>query len=323
MVNVSERYIKISDLEQVEGIGKKTIQKIKETLLRKESDNENTNYKTTFDLPLNNFYVSDSVQWMKENLPSNFIDLTITSPPYNSLRKYEGFKFDYQEMIKELYRVTKEGGIVVWIVADQTINGSETGTSFRQALFAKDVGFNLHDTMIWRKPNPTPKDPKCLRYYDAFEYMFIFSKGKPKTCNYIKEKTKNSGKKFGSAPMKRADGSARIDRTLKLKDSKVKEYKIKSNVWDFPIGSGVSKDKIAFKHPAIFPEQLVKDHILTWSDEGDIIFDPMCGSGTTCKMAFLNNRKFIGVDVSEKYIKEICIPRLEKYGWKQYAGDKT
>ena len=258
----------------------------------------------------------DCLEGMKL-LPNECIDLTVTSPPYDNLRKYKGFEWDFEATAKELYRVTKKGGVVVWVVGDATIKGSETGTSFRQALYFKEIGFNLHDTMIWLKPNPTPTDPKCLRYYNAFEYMFIFSKGKPKTCNYIKEKSKNAGKEFGSAPMKRADGSNRDDRTEKLKGVKIKDYKIKSNVWEYAIGSGVSKDKIAFKHPAIFPEKLAQDHILSWSNEGDIVFDPMCGSGTTCKMAYLNKRNFIGVDISEEYINEICIPRLKQYGWKE------
>lgn len=257
---------------------------------------------------------------MRENIPDNFVDLTVTSPPYDDLRKYNGFIFDYYGMFKELYRITKDGGIVVWVIGDKTEKGSETGTSFKHALCAKEVGFNLHDTMIWLKPNPTPRDPKCLRYYDAFEYMFVFSKGKPKTCNYIKEQSKTAGRDFGSAPMKRIDGTSRDDRTEKLKNTKVKEYKIKSNVWEYPIGSGVSKDKIAFKHPAIYPEQLVQDHITSWTNEGDIVFDPMCGSGTTCKVAYLNKRNFIGIDISEEYINEICKPRLNLYGWEEKSN---
>lgn len=255
-------------------------------------------------------------------MPDNFVDLTVTSPPYDDLRDYKGFIFDYQSMFRELHRITKPGGVVVWVVCDATINGSETGTSFRQALYARDnAGFNLHDTMIWEKPNPTPTDPKCNRYYNAFEYMFVLSKGKPKNCNYIKERSKNAGKKFGKAPMKRKDGTNRDDRTEKLKHAKIGDYKIKKNLWNYPIGSGVSRDKIAFNHPAIFPEQLAKDHIISWSNEGDLVFDPMCGAGTTCKMAWLNNRNFIGVDISQEYINEICIPRLQQYGWVE-GGDK-
>lgn len=197
---------------------------------------------------------------------------------------------------------------------DKTDKGTETGTSFKHALYAKEgAKFNLHDTMIYQKKSCVYPDKN--KYNNIFEYMFVFSKGKPKTCNYIKEKSKTAGRNFGSAPMKRPDSSNRDDRTEKLKNTKVKEYKIKSNVWKYPIGSGISKDKISFKHPAIFPEKLAEDHILSWSNEGDIILDPMCGAGTTCKMAWLNKRNFIGIDISEEYINDICKPRLKQYGW--------
>ena len=261
-------------------------------------------------LEINKIYNMDNVEGMKM-LPNECIDLTVTSPPYDNLRKYKGYEWDFEGVARELYRVTKQGGVAVWVVGDATIKGSETGTSFRQALYFKEIGFNLHDTMIWLKPNPTPTDPKCLRYYNAFEYMFIFSKGKPKTCNYIKEKSKNAGKEFGSAPMKRADGSNRDDRTEKLKGVKIKDYKIKSNVWEYAIGSGVSKDKIAFKHPAIFPEKLAQDHIISWSNPNDIILDPFMGSGTTAKMALLNNRHFIGFEISKEYC-DIANERISK-----------
>lgn len=250
---------------------------------------------------------------MQENMPSDFVDLTITSPPYDNLRNYNGFKFDYKAMLEELYRVTKGGGVVVWVVNDATINGSETGTSFRHALYAMDIGFNLHDTMIYAKNNPVPQS-KTKRYTNAFEYMFIFSKGKPKTFNPIKEKCKYAGQ-VNTGTYRLPDG------TTKRKygyGNKYKENKVKGNIWTYKIGyMKTTKDKVAFKHPAQFPEQLAEDHVLSWSNEGDIVFDPMCGSGTTCKMAYLNNRNFIGIDMSEEYINEVCIPRLKKYGWNE------
>ena len=274
-----------------------------------------TNYDEKLDEQSNiDLRQGDCLELMKD-IPDGSVDMIVTSPPYDNLRSYNGNlnwgDHVWKPVITELYRVLADGGVVVWVVGDATIKGSETGTSFRQALYFKEIGFNLHDTMIWLKPNPTPTDPKCLRYYNAFEYMFIFSKGKPKTCNYIKEKSKNAGKEFGSAPMKRADGSNRDDRTEKLKGVKIKNYKIKSNVWEYAIGSGVSKDKIAFKHPAIFPEQLAQDHILSWSNENDIVLDCFMGSGTTGKMAKLLNRNFIGIELDEEYF-EIAKKRIEE-----------
>lgn len=152
------------------------------------------------------------------------------------------------------------------------------------------------------------------RYEQKFEYMFIFSKGKPKTFNPILEECKYAGSNKRARTF-RQTGEDLMETHDK---SEVKEYKIKGNVWFYSTGYQKStKDKIAFNHPAVFPEQLVLDHILSWSNEGDIVLDCMCGSGTVPKMAWLNNRNFIGVDMSEEYINEICIPRLKSYGWKE------
>jgi DNA modification methylase len=265
-------------------------------------------------IELNNFYIGESAIFMRNNIPDDFVDLTVTSPPYDNLRTYKGFIFDYKNMLKELYRITKSGGVVVWVVGDATINGSETGTSFKQALYAKEeVGFNLHDTMIYHKINPIPI--KQNRYYPCFEYMFILSKGKPKTFNPIMRESLSAGTKV------RARQRSGVDSYIKKPTGKnsTKEYSIEYNLWSYKVGSvgQTSKDKIAYKHPAQFPEQLALDHILSWSNEGDVVLDPMCGSGTTCKMAYLNNRNFIGIDMSEEYINDICIPRLNSYGWQQ------
>lgn len=254
----------------------------------------------------NNFYIAESAIFMRENILDNFIDLTVTSPPYDDLRKYNGFIFDYQSMFKELYRVTKDGGVVVWVVGDATIKGSETGTSFKHALYAKEVGFNLHDTMIYYKNNPIPTGGD--RYHQYFEYMFCFSKGKPKIFNPIMEECKYKG--LANMKNRGKDGNLEYIKIPRTETKKV------GNVFFYSIGGGIStKDKIAFKHPAIFPEELVKDHILSWSNEGDIILDPMCGAGTTCKMTYINNRNFIGIDMSREYINDIAIPRLQQYGW--------
>lgn len=259
---------------------------------------------------LNKFYVGESAQWMKDNLENDYIDLTVTSPVYDNLRKYKGYSFNFEEIAKELFRVTKPGGVVVWVVGDATIKGSETCTSFKQAIYFKEVcGFNLHDTMVWEKTKPMPMDPRNMRYYQSFEFMFILTKGKCKTCNYIKIPCKHAGKK-AVCYSRVQDGSLRLDRKEKTKNHIVNETKIKGNIWQY--SNITNKD-----HPAIFPEKLAEDHILSWSNENDIVFDCFVGSGTTAKMAYLNNRKFIGVDMSEEYVNEICIPRLEMCGWEK------
>jgi len=224
-----------------------------------------------------------------------FIDLTITSPPYDNLRDYKGYSFDFESIAKELYRVTKEGCVVVWIVGDATIKGSETGTSFKQALYFKEIGFNLHDTMIYKKNSP-PLTHK--RYEQNFEYMFILCKGKIKTFNPIYRK--KIYKDTRTETQNRREKNGEFSKGFR---SKAKET-IKGNVWKYSVGGGIStKDKIAFKHPAIFPEQLVKEHIYSWSNEGDLIYDCFMGSGTTAKMAHLQKRNWIGSEISKEYTK--------------------
>lgn len=261
-------------------------------------------------LELNKFYVGESVQFMKENISSDFVDLTVTSPPYDDLRKYNGFTFDYKAVLDELYRVTKNGGVVVWVVGDKTDKGSKTLTSYEQALYAKSIGFKVYDVIIYEKTSPSP--PHKNRYFNSFEYTFIFSKGLPKTINILKDrKNKTGGTKSGVLTRRELDGTLTTKKSIEIQ-----EYGVRTNVWTYDVGNNkTTLDKVAYKHPAIFPDKLAKDHILSWSNEYDIILDCMCGSGTVPKMAYLNNRNFIGIDMSAEYIEEICIPRLIEYGW--------
>ena len=238
-------------------------------------------------------------------MDDNFIDLTVTSPPYDNLRKYNGYSFDFENIAKELYRVTKDGGIVVWIVGDATIKGSETGTSFRQALYFKEIGFNLNDTMIYRKLNYLPVT--SCRYEPQFEYMFILSKGKVKTFNPIMKPNKSAGNKGGTH---RHNGND-LEK-LHTNNGIIKKEGRRTNVWDVACGSMNSKDKISFKHPATFPEKLANDHIISWSNEEDIVYDCFMGSGTTAKMCVLNNRKYIGSEISKEYV-DLANERLIKY----------
>lgn len=254
---------------------------------------------------LNNIHLMDCVQGMKM-LPNGVIDLTVTSPPYDDLRNYKGYSFSFEDVVKELYRVTKDGGIVVWVVGDKTYKGSESGTSFKQALFFKEVGFNLHDTMIYEKDSIS--FPEKNRYYQIFEYMFIFSKGKPNTVNLLRDRKNKwfNGKKAIKGRYRTTNG----ERITHNKQNLLQEYGVRFNIWRIPNGHQKSTmDKIAFEHPAIFPEKLVNDHILSWSNEGDIVFDPFMGSGTTAKMARLNKRKWIGFEVAEEYV-DIAYKRL-------------
>jgi DNA modification methylase len=226
------------------------------------------------------------------------VDLVVTSPPYDNLRNYNGYAFDYAGIAKELYRVTKPGGVVVWVVGDATINGSETGTSFKQALTFMELGWNLHDTMIFRKRNPIPQIYR-KRYTNEFEYMFVFSKGSAKTHNPIMVDSLHAGLKLNGTTYK--NYSKNIQQRSKMAKP-VKDHKIKGNIWEYVVGKN-KEDQEAKGHPAPFPCQLAEDHILSWSNEGDVVLDPMCGSGTTCKMAKKLRRNFTGIDISEEYCR--------------------
>ena len=237
-------------------------------------------------MKINKIYNESCLDTMAK-MQDNFIDLTVTSPPYDGLRTYNGYSFPFEDIAKELYRITKKGGVVVWVVADKVNKGSESGTSFKQALYFKECGFNLHDTMIWHKPNAMPQVDKT-RFTQSFEYMFVFTKGKPKTAKPLKTPTKNGGKFLS-----RGDGNS--ENINKAGGNKVAKERIAFNVYNLSVGGK------NYGHPAIFPEQLANDHIISWSNENDLIYDPFMGSGTTAKMAKINNRNYIGSEMSSKY----------------------
>lgn len=224
-----------------------------------------------------------------KTLPNSSIDLVLTSPPYDNLRYYNGYTFNFEGIAKELYRIIKDGGVVVWVVGDATIKGSETGTSFKQALYFKEIGFNLHDTMLFHKKNYIPLTHN--RYEQCFEYMFVFSKGKPKTFNGIKIPT--LGVTGGGGNLFNKDGTKRSFNSPRG----VNKEKLLTNIFTYATGQERNG------HPAVFPAKLAEDHIISWSNEGDVVLDPMCGSGTTCKMAKKNNRNYIGIEVSQEYCK--------------------
>ena len=255
-------------------------------------------------MKLNTIYNENCLDTMKR-MQDNFIDLTVTSPPYDNLRTYNGYSFDFESIAKELYRVTKKGGVVVWVVGDATIEGSETGTSFKQALYFKEIGFNLNDTMIYRKLNYLPVT--SCRYEPQFEYMFILSKGKLKTFNPIMKPNTSAGAKGGTHRHNGED----LEK-LHTNNGVINKLGRKTNVWDIACGSINSKDKISFEHPATFPEKLANDHIISWSNEGDLVYDCFMGSGTTAKMAHLQKRNWIGSEMSKEYV-EIANKRLKPY----------
>ncbi|MDX9990771.1 MAG: site-specific DNA-methyltransferase [Anaerolineales bacterium] len=255
---------------------------------------------------INKIIEGNCVEVMK-NFDSNAIDLTLTSPPYDNLRTYKGFVFPFEDIAKELFRITKDGGVVVWVVGDATIHRTETGTSFKQALYFREIGFNLHDTMIFQKQNPVPQLYR-KRYSNIFEYMFVFSKGEVKTHNPIMIDCLHAGLELNGTTYKNySKGEQKREKLAKP----VKSKKIKGNIWEYVVGKK-AEDQEAQGHPAPFPSALAKDHIISWTNKGDIVLDPMCGSGTTCKSAFQLGRKYIGIDISREYC-HVARERIRQY----------
>jgi len=246
-------------------------------------------------LPLDTIICGDNCEVMR-TMPSESIDLVVTSPPYDDLRTYGGHSWDFYGVAWNLKRLLKPGGVMVWVVADQVEDGSETGTSLRQALHFQSIGLNLHDTMIYQK-NSYPFPP-TNRYYQQSEYMFVLSKGSPKTFNGLVQATKWRKETDEVSTTRQPDGS-----TKEMKYEKGKETRLRDNVWQVDTGfMRTTDDKIAYKHPAMFPEALARDHILSWSNESDVVLDPFSGSGTTAKMAKYNGRRFIGIEVNPEYV---------------------
>ena len=271
---------------------------------------KNINNDNFYDLFGNKIIEGDSQSLLKK-LPGNCIDLIVTSPPYDDLRDYEKkviWDFNKFKLIaKELYRVMKDGGTIVWVVGDKTKNGNKSLTSFKQSIYFQEIGFNIYDVIVYDKAGSGPPHPN--RYFNTFEYMFIISKGKPKTINLLKDKKNKWGgtETYSEVTRREKDG------TLTSKGKKtINEYGIRTNIWRYVNGKNFStKDKIAYKHPAIFPEKLAADHIKSWSNEGDIVLDIFGGSGTTIKMAATLNRKWIYIDKVTDYC-EIARYRMEE-----------
>lgn len=252
----------------------------------------------------NDLYLGDNVTILKDNVTDGSIDLTITSPPYDNLRDYTGFTWNFEELLSQLWRVTCDGGIVMWNVADQTVNGSETGTSMRQAIKFIDSGWKLHDTMIYEKGNFS--NPSSNRYHQIWEYVFIFSKGKPKTFNPIKDKPTTGMQSpdharlitFGKNTVRQKDGTMAQRGTRK----EYSDYGMRTNIWRMKT-AGQENPCQAIDHPAKMPSMLAHDHIISWSNPGDIILDPFAGCGTTGIEALKLGRKFVGIEISNEYFQ--------------------
>ena len=269
----------------------------------------------------NHIYTGDNVEVIS-TFPDNCIDLTVTSPPYDltdfqdgvlktfpgkGLRDYQGYTWDFVSVAEQLCRITKPGGVIVWVVGDKTENGSESGSSFRQALHFMSLGFNLYDTMIYERMSPHPPN---VRYWQEFEYMFVFSKGNAKTFNPLKQPKKLASMirqrgTYNSIARNKAGNLTGLSDTgyARMKKASKETMRVRSNIWMYGVGKGNTGDNLAHEHPAAFPEQLAKDHILSWSNPDNLVLDPFVGSGTVPKMCIETGRKYVGVDCSPEYVK--------------------
>lgn len=266
---------------------------------------------------VNKIYNEDCLKTLLK-IEDESVDMVLTSPPYDDffgktkakMRQYKGYSLDFPKIAKEIYRVLKDGRCCVWVVGDETVNFCETLSSFKQAIyFVEECNFKLLDTMIYGKTSGPPQYPNMRRYPQRFEYMFVFVKGKkPLIYNPIKDvKNKYAGSMNKGSTQRKKDGSTKFSG-----DYEVPKYSIRGNIWFYNTGYNVdTPDKIAMAHPARFPEALAKDHIISWTNEGDLIYDPFMGSGTTAKVAIVNNRKFIGSEMSAEYC-QIANVRIAK-----------
>lgn len=258
---------------------------------------------------LNKPYCVDSTEAIK-SVKDDSIHLIITSPPYDDIYDYDKLN-SFETLAREFYRILVPGGVVVWVIGDQFVKGSRTLTSHKQAIYFKEVvGFKVYDVMIYQKHNFS--NPMKKRYHNIYEFMYIFSKGWPRVFNPIKDrKNKYAGQTcWGRNTYRLKDG------TLGERGKPVNaEYGMRYNIWKINSGRGfTTKDDIAHKHPAIFPEALVRDHIISWTNVGDVVFDPLAGSGTVGKVAHVLDRKFLLFEINQEYHDNIIVPRLKEYG---------
>lgn len=264
------------------------------------------------DNALNQYYIESCIDTLKNRIPDNSLDLVVTSPPYDDIRSYDNnYSFDFETIADLLAKKLKPGGVIVWVVGDATIKGSETGTSFRQALYFKDIGLRLHDTMLFIKNTSTfPARRTGKRYSQIFEYVFILSRGTPRVGNLICDKPNRWAGTTNFASQK-SDRNKDDVLVPKKKFKPIPDFSPRNNAWRYVTGKGFSgTDDIAYKHPAVFPEPLVRDHVITWTNEGDVVYDPFLGSGTTAKVAKVLNRNFIGSEINPEY-EYIIKKRLE------------
>ena len=223
-------------------------------------------------------------------------DLILTSPPYDGMREYGGYNgaFDFGAIAAACVANLAPGGVLVWVVGDQIIDGGESGTSFRQALGFKALGLTLHQTLFFEAAHYRPIDKsRALR---GVQYMFVFAKGSPMVANIpIDRPNVKAGMRVtrSYAPGKSLNGSRNpaSDRVKRIAD-----FGRRGPIWRYATECGSDMG-----HPAAFPYALASDHIVCWTNPGDLVIDPMVGSGTTLRAAADLGRRAIGIEINPEY----------------------
>lgn len=265
-------------------------------------------------LPINTILHGDSAEVM-QSFPDKCIPLTVTSPPYAKMRLYGGHDYTWEtfkSVATQLVRITMEGGVICWVVRNQIVKERENLQAEKEKLFfADDLGLWPHQTIIGA-PKGVPL-PQSRRYASNFDYVYVFSKGHPRIVNIIRDR-RNS--RFGDLKSNRlireSNGSERL---ACGGEYAIAKWGFRSNLWSYSTGGNhTATDRISAKHPARMGEPLAEDLIISFSKPGDLVFDPFAGAGTSLKMALLNQRQWLGVEIFDEYV-ELIEKRMRLAKW--------
>lgn len=248
--------------------------------------------------------IADAIEHAS-TLASDSVDLVLFSPPYDGVRDYRGnWTLDLPALGSELLRVVKDGGFAVMVIADGTKNQRKSMTTFRTAVAWEDAGWSLFESVIYSRDG-RPGAWWATRFRVDHEHILMFYKGKrPRPVTHhdgLRVPSKHAGKKW--------TGTQRLtDGTLVKTSATVAADKCRGTIWHYAT-SNSEGNRTKAKHPATFPDALARDVILALSAPGDVVYDPMMGSGTSVVIAAQEGRRWLGNDFFAEYV-EIAQQRL-------------
>lgn len=228
------------------------------------------------------------------------VDLTVFSPPYDGLRDYKGKpSFDMAVLGREILRVTKEGGVCCMVIQDATKNGAKSLTSFRTACLFADLGWRLFECCIYSRAG-VPGAWWTKRFRVDHEYIFIFTRGDGLPRRFDKTSLMVESKYAGIT----AGGTKRTTKGdfVAIKKTVISPLKCRGTIWHYA-ASNTERNKTKSEHPATYPDSLARDIISCFSKEGDLVLDPMMGSGTTGIASVNMGRRFLGIEISVQYME--------------------